>query len=73
MTLSRLDVRLKMDVAGVNIAYGTDNRDCFISESSKYPTRGEIDRSSPEMDESPFDGCVDEFGRELSFTDWKKI
>ena len=40
-------------------------------------TRGEIeDRSSIEINESPFDGWVeqvsDEVGRELSFEDWKE-
>ena len=35
MILSRLDVRFKIDMAGVDIAQGIGNRECFISESSK--------------------------------------
>jgi len=56
-TLSRLDVRLNVDVTGVVEATAIGICDGFASESLR--TCGDDERSSPDADKSPID---DEFG-----------
>ncbi len=64
--LSRLDARLIVDAAGVYIVDGIGIRDCLMSESltELFKVRGETERSSPEIDESPIDCAFKDLKKE---------